>query len=55
VGLGAEQDHVTGEAPLAQGDGGLHPGHARTRHDDAPQRGRTWFLRLLAHLITIDT
>jgi hypothetical protein len=54
VGLGADQAHGAGEALLAQGDRGLHTGHARARHDHAPRRGRTWFLRLLAHLITID-
>ncbi len=54
VGLGADQDHGAGEALLPQGDRGLHTGHARARHDHAPRRGRTWFLRLLAHLITID-
>ncbi len=54
VGFGADQEHGAGEALLAQGDGGLHTGHARARHDHAPRRGRTWFLRLLAHLITID-
>ena len=55
VGLGADQRHRAGEALFAQGDRGLHPGHARADDDDAPCRGRACiFLRLLAHLITID-
>lgn len=54
VGLRADQRHAAGEALFPQGDRGLHPGHARPDDDNTPWRGGAPFLRLLAHLITID-
>ncbi|CAM5637688.1 hypothetical protein SGLAM104S_06646 [Streptomyces glaucescens] len=54
MGLRADQGDRAGEVLFAQGDRGLHAGHARAGHDHPPRCGRSPFLRLLAHLITID-
>lgn len=53
VGLRADQRHRAVEALFAQGDGGLHPGHARADDHHAPPGRAAFFLPLLAHLITL--
>lgn len=55
VGFGADQRHRAVEALFAQGDGGLHPGHARADDHHAPPGRAAFFVPLLAHLITLDS
>lgn len=51
VGLGADQGDGSGEALLAQGHGGLDPGHSRADDDHAPRC--LCCLLLLAHPATL--
>ncbi|MGH1551808.1 hypothetical protein ACRAWF_05545 [Streptomyces sp. L7] len=55
MGFGAQKCDGAGEALFAQGDRGLHSGHARADDDHAPCRPRALSRCLLAHPITVDT